>query len=193
MTGPTFKGIGIDPGAVNLGWAVVDRFEDTPPFKVRIVATGTDDPRSMPDLPLYITERISAMTKASFFEEGMLSATIERFVPYAGSKNDIMEEVNQLIGMFRFALSNLSLDVNMVRAIEWKTKLVKLLNKHCGFENPGKNGALDKSFSLAAARFISLNPESISDDHKADAVCLAALPYLEHAAKLANAANKVRT
>lgn len=171
--------VGIDPGAVNLGYAVVEPQE---PFKVHICELETYDPRKED-----ATVIVAGLERDLFHSWGESPdyLTMERFVPYSGSKNDIMEEVNQVIGMFRYMFTRNHVDVRMVRAVEWKTTLVKLLNKHCGFENPSKTGSLDKVFSLAAARFITTNPELIKNDHEADAVCLAALPYLEACAKAA--------
>jgi hypothetical protein len=62
----------------------------------------------------------------------------------------------------------------MVRAIDWKSTLCKILVRDHGFTNPGNS--FNKEFSLAAAELIY--GKKLKSDHEADAICLAFLGYL---------------
>lgn len=168
--------LGIDPGWNNLGMAVVTKVESGGDrFKVNIETCGSfdvseDSMRFVEDLPFKYVGFASDLV-------------IERYVSYANVRSGEAENITMLIGMIRMryhliqANSNLIINTRLIRAIEWKTKLAQILSKHFQFDNPSLD--LDKKFSMAAAKFISINPHEIKNDHIADSVCLAALPLLE--------------
>jgi hypothetical protein len=166
-------GIGVDPGWVNLGFASVVQVE---PFKVRILRCDTFNPRDgmggslglVKDIETYLTEELG--------NDGMDSVVIERFAPYNNVMSPEAENITMLVGslnyMFKYCGVSIS-SIQLTRAIDWKIKLAKLLAKNTSFRNPSSD--LDKKFSIAAAKAISINPEIIKDDHTADAVCLATI------------------
>jgi hypothetical protein len=170
--------LGLDPGWKNFGIACVRQEES---FKVTVVSTGSMDVSSDPE------NFVRALTLTLIPEGAKIKdVNIERYVAYANVRSGEAENITMLIGMLRYEYYLLGMNgygkinVNLVRAIEWKTKLVQILSKFTGFDNPSMD--LDKKFSLAAARHISINKEVITNDHIADAVCLAALPGLEREA-----------
>lgn len=169
--------LGIDPGWNNLGMATVvpvDKIEDGR-FKVEIVSSGSYNVSENP-------ERF--VENLPFKYVGFASdVTIERYVSYANVRSGESENITMLIGMLRMRYHLLQLvpddkiNIRLIRAIEWKTKLAQTLSRYCEFNNPSLD--LDKKFSMAAAKFIVVNPNEIKNDHIADSVCLASLPLLE--------------
>lgn len=172
--------VGIDPGWNNLGLAIVQETDD---FKVKVLKVSTEDVSQLPEkFVRSIPETIMASLDGPPPEYEVFSFTVERYVPYANVMTGESENITMVIGMIRQLCYDLNnhlgsgIKLSLLRAIDWKTYLVKVLNKYWGFSNPSFD--LDKKFSLAAAKFISINPETITNDHIADAVCLAALPLI---------------
>lgn len=166
---------GVDPGWVNLGWARVQA-DCTKLVKVTILECQTLNPSTYEGGPEKLIDLAMTICPGEI-------ANIERYVSYGAQRSTHTEEITMVIGMLRMAFyltkfnwDNKLKDINMVRAIEWKTELVQILSKYYGFDC--KFTELDKDFSEAAARFIVDNPERIKTNHEADAICIAALPLL---------------
>jgi hypothetical protein len=168
--------LGLDPGWKNFGAACIEHCGG---FKVNVVSTGTFDVSQEASENFVRALTLELIPEDSKFKD----VTIERYVAYANVRSGEAENITMLIGMLRYEYHLLGLNghgkinVNLIRAIEWKTKLVQILSKFTNFDNPSLD--LDKKFSLAAAKHISINKEVITNDHIADAVCLASLPGLE--------------
>lgn len=168
---PTNLLLGVDPGRVNLGAALV--YANPGDWKVTIDKCWTENPSKAKSF-----EEFSSLFFANLQAKHF---TMERFIPYNSVMSPETEGVTSLIGMLRlqFYLRSGGLVAELYKAIDWKMFLVKHLAKHHGFTNPSKSGKLDKEFSLSAAKFISTNPERIKNDHEADAVCLAAIQHFK--------------
>lgn len=170
MASPLF--LGIDPGWSNLGLALLAPKGD----KYVNLFSSTYAPGTYKKPEDFVEEIPHIVLKQT--TENLVYVTVERYVAYAGVHTVESENINNLIGMIRMKMF---LDpgkpaVFLPRAIEWKTFLVKTLAKNLGFSNPSNE--LDKKFSLAAARFLVTNPETIKNHHEADAICLAVIPDL---------------
>lgn len=171
--------IGIDPGWKNLGLAISRRISST---KIEVIGSKVFNP-SLGDaifvesLPLIVNSILGDTTK---YEVGYL--TIERYVPYNNVFSAETENITMLIGMIRSRFfhsnecSESGLNVNLVRAIDWKIKLAQHNAKHTEFSNP--SSSLDKKYSIAMASFITDNKYEFKTDHEADAICLSSLPLL---------------
>jgi Holliday junction resolvasome RuvABC endonuclease subunit len=177
--------VGIDPGWINLGLAVL--LPEPGTNKYRKVFSAVYDPSKAPEafvesLPLVLLSALPGIPT----DYGGTSLTVERYVPYVGVTTQVTEDLTMLIGMIRMKFYSLGLQscppspisVRLTRAIDWKTYLAKTLSKNEGFSNPSKSAELDKVFSKAMAELLLINPESIKTSHEADAICLAALPHL---------------
>ena len=171
MSIPTKFLLGIDPGRVNLGAALV--YSNSNDWKITIHKCWTENPSKAKNFEEFAHLVFNDIEAKSF--------TMERFIPYNGVMSPETEGVTSLIGMLRlqFYLKSNGVVAELYKAIDWKMFLVKHLARHYGFTNLSKSGNLDKEFSLSAARFISTNPERIKNDHEADAVCLAAIPVFK--------------
>lgn len=174
-------GYGIDPGWINLGLAIVHKNEED--WRVTIDHCSTYNPSTAPlEFAAGITQIALKELPLPFSSYSLNHVVIERYVPYAGTYTAEAENINMLIGMIcqefyrASCLGEKPLFPSLLRAVEWKTSFVKYLNKNYGFNNPSPS--LDKKFSIAAAKFLVTNPEMIKTDHEADAVCLAAIPFL---------------
>jgi Holliday junction resolvasome RuvABC endonuclease subunit len=179
--------IGIDPGWVNLGFAVVTKDEG---FKVKVLSSKTLNPsksKSLEEFTGNIPHLVLACLPNPVHDFKVSHLVVERYVPYANVFTAETENISTLIGMLRMQMyltgvaCQDKIATQLFRAIEWKVQLVQLLSKYAQFQNP--SSSLDKGFSLAAAKFISVNPEVIQTDHEADAICLAAFPLLVQEAK----------
>ena len=163
--------LGIDPGWVNLGAAIVKHSGTT----WDLVKSHTFNPSKHTEFPDFLCGWIDDCLPG-YMPQG---ACIERYVSYKGVNTAEAENILMLIGGLRQALLYSSpvppFDVSLVRAIDWKTDLVKYLVKNRGFDNPSTS--LDKKFSIAAAKCIIGNYD-IKTDHEADAICLAAYSSL---------------
>lgn len=183
-------GIGVDPGWVNLGAAVVKK--TGVPFKFELLRVRTMDP-SLSDAPerniFFLVDDLSDGLPISSCSDPYVkdpTISIERYVSYGNVRSSHTEEISTVIGMLRMEFWNWCGTTRpiMLKAIDWKTKLCQTLVKYSGFDNP--SASLDKKFSVAAAKHISTNPEKVSNDHEADAICLAAYPHImaqAHAAR----------
>lgn len=163
--------LGIDPGWKNLGYAILKE-EDG---EFTLIKSGVENP-SLKDaefprcLHTHVFVTLAEHTPLELVQLSQVS--IERYVPYNNTFSAEAENITMLIGGLREVFK----PVNLYRAIDWKTSLVKMLVKHTGFDNPSTS--LDKKFSIAAAKHILNNKGEIKDDHQADSVCLAAFPTL---------------
>lgn len=169
---PTYH-LGIDPGWVNLGVAVT-RFQGG---KWDLMGSRTFNPSKMVDATATICSWAEDIIPTCDLP---LTYCIERYVSYKGVNTAEAENILMLIGGLREAIGWTLRDEGsnpplLVRAIDWKTDLVKYLAKNRGFDNPSTS--LDKKFSIAAAKCIIGNHE-IKTDHEADAICLSAYPQL---------------
>lgn len=173
--------LGIDPGWKNLGAAVLLNQDK----ELRLLRSWTWDvsggPTNVPGDILQVMDNARPT-----------DVTIERYVPYNNTFSAEAENITMLIGGLRQRFSEEGADVYLVRAIDWKTALVKILVKYYGFDNPSTS--LDKKFSVAAAKcLLKLDNLNITD-HEADAICLAAFPLLCSWHKVPTAENgKTRT
>lgn len=180
MTNQTFH-LGIDPGWRNLGYALLS---ENSQGELSLVQSGTDDVSK--DAVMYSSSFAAKLHSVVAPSSGLLrNFTMERYVSYQGVNTAESESILMTIGSLRQAMlpwvretpAGLGLgQLRMVRAIDWKTILVKILVKHYGFDNPSTS--LDKKFSVAAAKCVLNGRGSFNNDHEADAVCLAALPAL---------------
>lgn len=183
--------LGIDPGWANLGAASVLAVS---PFRFKILHAKTYNPSGgkFPEQVILDAkdDLVKSLPDSLWDTDEIADISIERYVSYGNVRSTHTEEILMVIGMLKFALwehFNFGYPV-MLKAIDWKTKLCQALVQHTGFDNPSKKGLLDKEFSVAAAKHLTINNDIISDDHQADAICLAAYPQVMAHAKQAKAA-----
>lgn len=172
--------LGCDPGWRSVGYALLSHNDATGFTPVMI---GVDDPsQSGSRYPSVLAAKLHGHVTPN---SGSLAfATMERFVPYNNTFSTEAENIVMMIGGIREALQPWAQETRstgrgqmvLVRAIDWKVTLVKILVKHLGFDNP--SASLDKKFSIAAATHILNGKYEFKTDHEADAVCLAAFPQL---------------
>jgi len=160
--------IGIDPGTVNLGLALV---EDSGLIIHTQVLNMKDSNNMLQFIDMLIDLcRDHIPVDSSNRREHINRVVIERFVPYAGTFSSDSERIVMLIGGLQYAFHEThGSEVLLLRAIEWKPKLCKDLYKKKKFNNPSTK--FDKKFSHAAATCIT--GQKFKTDHEADAVCLA--------------------
>jgi hypothetical protein len=170
---------GIDPGWKKLGLAVLkwDKDRDEKPY---VYEAFTED----------MSEKTEIKVQ-NLFKYNVDSIGMERYVSYGSVRSTHTEDITMVIGMIRMHVfsSYPGIELNLIRAIDWKTKLVQNLVKYFEFDN--KFSQLDKDFSMQAAKFIVSNPEKIKTDHEADAICIAALPIID--SKVARIQNQIKT
>lgn len=179
--------VGIDPGWKNLGLAILREDEDG----LKILSTQTLNPSEMGGhgkAAWKIRGLVLDAVRQQHVdpEDVLIHVAIERYVSYNNVNSAETENILMLIGALLCALDGISVQVDMYRAIDWKTELVKLLVKNRGFDNPSTS--LDKKFSVAAAHACLDIPGEFHNDHEADAVCLASIGLL----KLRYPAKRVR-
>lgn len=169
--------VGIDPGWENLGLAVLSDVWNPDVCKFTLLKSATLKPSSNSHTAEAAIEVVSQF--ANLDDSNPTHVTIERYVSYGNVRSTHTEEITELIGGVHTACvyEVPGVEVLKIRAVDWKFALVKLLNKHWGFENKSPNGNLDKKFSLQAAQFL-LGGITVPTDHEADAICLAAFPIL---------------
>ena len=170
--------LGIDPGWRNLGYAVVEIPDELNlDWKVNVLSTGTLDPSRYACVESFSEALLRVDPDDVGWEWAFEEATIERYVTYQGVHTHESENILMLIGALRqrfyFTSGKIAM---MVRAIDWKTKMTQILNRLYAFDNDSTS--MDKKLSLQMAKFIVTNPEVITTDHEADAICLAAYPYV---------------
>lgn len=158
---------GIDPGWTNLGFAKIRVEDGGVPL---ILEVGTMDPSKygICGTVKYLREHFGIFSSEKL--------TLERYVTYSGKENPASEQILMLTGALILGQGSDS-EIIMRRAIDWKSDLCKYLVKTKGFKNPSPSRRLDKDFSLAAAECIFVSSSSFSNDHEADAACLA---YYSH-------------
>lgn len=183
MAKPCFS-IGIDPGWKNLGLAIVKEIPGSHLVEPLLLTALNPSESKSPELFVLtdILRKYIQVTGDSLFEH-LCFATIERYVAYANVQSSETENITSLIGTLGMGLfwktqHSLSFQKVLLRAIDWKVPLVQMLAKNTGFTNPSLN--LDKKFSLAAAKALlpTINQKDLKNDHEADALCLAALPFV---------------
>lgn len=174
--------IGIDPGWKNLGFAIVKAEPSPDSFKVEVVTSQTLNPSSFGSIDRFTDHAVMLCDQTCKGKRDYLSVegiTMERYVAYKGVLSSETENITMVIGSLNYGLYRFSgLHVGLTRALDWKIEMAQLLNKHAGFTNPSMS--LDKKFSIAAAKHICTSYEKVNNDHEADAVCLAALPFLKN-------------
>lgn len=163
--------LGVDPGWVNLG-AAVTKCENG---EWSLVASRTFNPSKS----LEFTDDLNNFVESALGDCLLGTTCIERYVSYKGVLTPEAENILMLIGemkqAIRYEIFTPDNTTHLVRAIDWKTSLVKYLVKNKGFDNPSTS--LDKKFSIAAAKCI-IGDHEIKTDHEADAICLSAYPVL---------------
>lgn len=165
-----YYSLGIDPGWKNLGYAIVyNSLKDG----IRLVEASTLNPS---DNPVKVIHKL----RADLRKYGPRYACIERYVSYQGVTSAETENILMLIGGMYYQTIDEGTFVHTVRAIDWKTDLVKNLVIAKGFDNP--SSSLDKKFSMAAAK-ACLTEGDFKNDHEADAICLACSPILAEKAQ----------
>ncbi len=163
--------LGIDPGWKNLGVALIKQSVDK---TVAPVAVGTTvmNPSSYKNIAEFINKLDAVIDD---HDVTLDTVTIERYVAYQNVQSAETENITMVIGALHYYFNfQWAIDPRMVRAIDWKTALVKALFKKKGFNNPSTS--LDKKFSIAAADSCMGKVLALKTDHEADAICLAALP-----------------
>lgn len=147
--------VGVDPGSVNLGFALVHHS--------KILHSETINPSE-----LSISETIKKVL-ANLPKKSEPILVIERYVAYKGAHNSASEHILMLIGAFVYEFERRGFPVLQFRAIDWKPAICKYLFINQGFRNPSTS--FDKKFSVAAAE--ALSGVVLKSNHEADAVCLA--------------------
>lgn len=169
--------LGIDPGWKNLGLAIVTG--DGEDYRVKVSYSKVCNPSVWDPLESFVDEAI--LGPIFHLSNGLIDyeTVVERYVAYENVRSAEAENINNLIGMIRIGVygDKRGSAPTLYRAIEWKVKLSQLLCKHTGFQNPSLT--LDKKFSIAAAKAVLKEPYEIKTDHEADAICLAAFPFVE--------------
>lgn len=172
--------VGVDPAWKNLGLAIVK--EEIETGELTLLSSYVMNPSEHLTIPEFV-QRLEGLVHKVMVNDvcegepevnGTIdSVTIERFVAYAGVSTSETENICMIIGALQFAFkARYNVDSLMLRAIDWKTNLVKQLFKTQGFDNPSTK--LDKKFSLAAGNACLKKEKNIfKTDHEADATCLA--------------------
>ena len=149
--------LGIDPGPVNTGLSVTS----FSPSGSGVVLSTCLNFQGLS--PFQVREKVLEICP----HPDLL--TIERFVSYRGVQSDSTERTGIIIG----AIASIAHSVTLVRAVEWKFKIVQYISRQ-GFLNPSQS--LDKKFSLAAAEFASGG--KFKTDHEADSFLLSLYGYV---------------
>lgn len=158
--------LGVDPGWTNLAYAWLSEDGE--------LNTGCIDPRSL-DRGMLAPMVVSDSGDLNLFEDQLIGSVIERFVYYKGVHNPNSEQILMVTGQLQMWLAGeYGIVPTMFKAFDWKTRISKHIYKQ-GFRNPSDR--LDKTFSLAAARFIFPDYD-FKTDHEADAACMAYIARL---------------
>lgn len=156
--------LGIDPGVKNLGCALYSKDSE------KVLRTGHHNFKGK--TALEVVSSLEAFLDSDAQEVGTL--VIERYVAYKGVTGQAAEDILLIIGALIYWANTKGWKVYAVRAIEWKSFLVKYCSKN-GFSNPSSD--LDKKFSMALAAWVA-GDIKIKTDHEADAACLSYLGSL---------------
>lgn len=155
--------LGIDPGSTNLGWAILS--EDRAQYASGTFSYKKYDVIGEGSLALW------DIIRSNLPEGGaIVSAAIERYVPYDGKFNANSELTCEVIGSLTLLLHQNGIKYLKTRAIDWKIAVCKLLFLTERFTNPSTK--LDKVFSVALAVHL-LKSKVFKTDHEADAYGLA--------------------
>lgn len=161
--------LGVDPGWTNLAYAWLREDGE--------LLTGCLNPKTLPKGILTPDKVAEAIEDYNLFEDTLEGAVMERFVYYDGISNPDSERILMVTGQLQYWLADhYEVVPVMIKAYDWKNRLSKHLYKQ-GFRNPSDR--LDKTFSLAAARFAFPDYE-FKTDHEADAACMAYIARLLH-------------
>ena len=168
--------VAVDPGWKNLGFAIVRR--KVGDENISLVYSCVLNPAKLGGILPCLTKVCKLIEEYIPHNASKVYSGLERYVAYQGVNTSESENILMMIGAlvvgmhyFNKGTSN----TNMVRAIEWKTSLVKALFKWRKFNNP--SAKLDKKFSIAAAKCI-IGDIKIETDHECDSICIAALPFI---------------
>jgi Holliday junction resolvasome RuvABC endonuclease subunit len=162
--------IGIDPGWKNLGLAVLTKNLET--NEIKLVKSKVFNVSEFGSISKFVDVLDEFITPLILHVD---SVTIERYVTYAGVNTAESENICMVIGALTYYFAgslSWGKEPLLVRAIDWKTTLVKTLVKKKKFDNPSDK--LDKKFSIAAAKACLDEEVKFDTDHEADAICLAA-------------------
>lgn len=159
--------LGIDPGVRNLAMALITEegsFVDGKTFDM--IPEGT----SVVQAITCIYSKLQEVCK----DRRISTVGMERFVAYQDTQTSSSENILLLTGALVNACHTQlnitrSPEIKLMRAIDWKPGLCKLLVKRMNFRNP--SSTFDKKYSKAAAEIITKSP--FKDDHLADATCIA--------------------
>lgn len=177
-------GIGIDPGWKNLGLGIIRK---DPDGSMHFIGSETIDASSFGNVfkaAEHVRDKAWKLIVEDYnedkdnlvYEWPATSLAMERYVSYTDVTTAEAENILMLIGALYAVMNPLVIDeIQMYRAIDWKTELVKLLFKKRGFNNPSTK--LDKKFSVAAAN-ACLTDNKIGNDHEADAICLGSIRFI---------------
>lgn len=167
--------IAADPGWKHLGLAIVRR--EVGSEKIELVHSSTLNPAELGGI-LPTLKKICETIEPLLVDADKVYSGIERYVAYGDTVTHESENILMMIGALVVGMNyfNKGTDgTRMVRAIEWKTGLVKALFKWKKFSNPSTK--LDKKFSVAAAECI-LDGVKVDTNHESDAIAIAALPFV---------------
>jgi hypothetical protein len=162
--------VGVDPGWKNLGVSIVR--EDLNSNELSLIVSKVFDVSSYFTISKFV-EALHDLINPLLHK--IDSVTIERYVAYAGVSTSESENICMVIGAmsYYFAANRpWNKEPLLLRAIDWKTTMVKALYKKKNFDNPSDK--LDKKFSIAAAKACLDSEVKFDTDHEADATCLAA-------------------
>jgi len=164
--------LGIDPGWKNLGLALIRVPLEGKEPKPSLVFSKVYAPADFKSITEFVCEIDKDIVEYNVSFDGI---TIERYVAYKNVQSAETENITMVIGALSYYFaSQWEKEPNLVRAIEWKSALVKALFRTKNFDNP--SSSLDKKFSIAAADCCMNKELKLNTDHEADAVCLATLP-----------------
>lgn len=180
--------VGVDPAWKNLGLSIVREYPTT--GELSLVQSCVMNPSTFSSISAFVKELDNVVWEKIVEDRGVeqretsmgpniSSVTIERFVAYAGVSTAETENICMIIGALQYMFASEThgcTEPLMLRAIDWKTTLVKELYKQKGFDNP--SAKLDKKFSIAAAKECLDHEHKFASDHEADATCLAAYPSI---------------
>lgn len=165
--------LGIDPGSRDLGWALLS--EDRSYFK-----SGTFCYKDHPHTGVGTQELFASLDENIPEGAKIVSAALERYVPYSGKFTSNAEAICEIIGSIGMVLTQRKIKYLTVRAIDWKTLVVKMLFLLERFTNPSDK--LDKEFSIAAANHI-IGGKYYKTNHEADGFGLAFYTLQLHSRK----------
>jgi hypothetical protein len=160
--------VGLDPGWESFGYAV--RLDST------LLIAGNLVPSSYADLRYFIEDGLKANLSLPDSEVGT-TVTMERFVTYQDKFSQVSENVLMVIGAVVLSFQQANIPVDLVRAIDWKIRVMKYLVRTKGLNNPFTS--FDKKFSVWAAKQLMGETTVLKSTHEADAICLSFLPDIE--------------